>query len=265
MLSPETGELSPRTEALLYAADKAEHVATVVEPALARGEVVITDRYVDSTLAYQGAGRPLDVSEIAEIARWATTDLRPDLTVLLDLAPSHGLSRFDERDRIEAEGLAFHERVRAAFLHLADASPEHRPRCAAAGRRDRRGDPSQGRAVARQDRWRGRAVSVWDTLVGQQAAIDVLRRAAEGRGMTHAWLFTGPPGSGRSNVALAFAAALQCERGTGCGECRACRTTLAGSASRRSVMRTEKLSLGVDDVRELVRSSALAPVGSGGR
>ena len=62
-------------------------------------------------------------------------------------------------------------------------------------------------------------MSVWDTLVGQQAAIDVLRRAAEGRGMTHAWLFTGPPGSGRSNVALAFAAALQCERGTGCGEC----------------------------------------------
>ena len=125
VLSPETGELSPRTEALLYAADKAEHVATVVEPALARGEVVITDRYVDSTLAYQGAGRPLDVSEIAEIARWATTDLRPDLTVLLDLAPSHGLSRFDERDRIEAEGLAFHERVRAAFLQLAEASPEH--------------------------------------------------------------------------------------------------------------------------------------------
>lgn len=104
-------------------------------------------------------------------------------------------------------------------------------------------------------------MSVWDTLVGQQAAIDVLRRAAEGRGMTHAWLFTGPPGSGRSNVALAFAAALQCERGTGCGECRACRTTLAGSHPDVSVMRTEKLSLGVDDVRELVRSSALAPVG----
>lgn len=125
VLSPQTGELSPRTETLLYAADKAEHVATVVEPALERGEVVITDRYVDSTLAYQGAGRPLVVDEIAWVARWATTDLRPDLTVLLDLAPEHGLSRFEERDRIEAEGIAFHERVRAAFLGLAAAEPEH--------------------------------------------------------------------------------------------------------------------------------------------
>lgn len=103
-------------------------------------------------------------------------------------------------------------------------------------------------------------MTVWDSLVGQQAAVEVLSRAAEGRGMTHAWLFTGPPGSGRSNVALAFAAALQCERG-GCGECAACRTTLAGSNPDVSVMRTEKLSLGVDDIRELVRASALAPVG----
>ena len=125
VLDPATGELSDRTEALLYAADKAEHVDTVVEPALERGEVVITDRYVDSTLAYQGAGRPLVVDEIAWVARWATTDLRPDLTVLLDLAPEHGLARFEERDRIEAEGIAFHERVRAAFLGLAAAEPEH--------------------------------------------------------------------------------------------------------------------------------------------
>ncbi len=125
VLSPETGEIDPRTETLLYAADKAEHVAAVVEPALARGEVVITDRYVDSTLAYQGAGRPLAVAEIEEIARWATTDLRPDLTVLLDLEPSAGLGRFAERDRIEAEGVEFHQRVRAAFLSLANADPAH--------------------------------------------------------------------------------------------------------------------------------------------
>lgn len=125
VLDPATGELSHRTEALLYAADKAEHVDTVVLPALARGEVVVTDRYVDSTLAYQGAGRDLDPGELEQVARWATGDLRPHLTVVLDLAPQAGLSRFAERDRIEGESLEFHERVRAAFLRLAAADPDH--------------------------------------------------------------------------------------------------------------------------------------------
>lgn len=125
VLSPETGELSDRTEALLYAADKAEHVDTVVRPALARGEVVITDRYVDSTLAYQGAGRSLDVRELEWIARWATSDLRPHLTVVLDLEPEHGLGRFEERDRIEQESVEFHQRVRDAFLAMADVDPGH--------------------------------------------------------------------------------------------------------------------------------------------
>jgi dTMP kinase len=131
VLSPETGELDDRTEALLYAADKAEHVATVVLPALDRGEVVITDRYVDSTLAYQGAGRGFDklnqrwVAEVEHVARWATGDLRPHLTVVLDLEPEDGLGRFSERDRIEGESLEFHLRVRQAFLALAAANPEH--------------------------------------------------------------------------------------------------------------------------------------------
>src|SRR6478735_1038409 len=125
VLDPETGELADRTEALLYAADKAEHIHAVVGPALARGEVVITDRYVDSTLAYQGAGRSLDVDELEWVARWATEDLRPHLTVLLDLEPSAGLTRFEERDRIEGESLEFHQRVREAFLALAAADPEH--------------------------------------------------------------------------------------------------------------------------------------------
>lgn len=125
VLDPATGELSDRTEALLYAADKAEHVDRVVLPALARGEVVLTDRYVDSTLAYQGAGRALTRAEVERVARWATRDLRPHLTVLLDLAPQAGLDRFAERDRIEGESLEFHERVRAAFLDMAAQSPEH--------------------------------------------------------------------------------------------------------------------------------------------
>ncbi|KRF37902.1 dTMP kinase [Nocardioides sp. Soil805] len=125
VLSPETGELSHRTEALLYAADKAEHVDTVVLPALARGEVVITDRYVDSSLAYQGAGRDLLVADVERVNRWATGELRPHLTVVLDLEPEAGLGRFTERDRIEGESVEFHQRVRQGFLDLAAADPEH--------------------------------------------------------------------------------------------------------------------------------------------
>ena len=125
VLDPATGDLADRTEALLYAADKAEHVDQVVLPALARGEVVITDRYVDSTLAYQGAGRTLDVSEVEAVARWATRDLRPHLTVVLDLEPQAGLERFTERDRIEGQSLEFHRRVRQGFLDLAAADPDH--------------------------------------------------------------------------------------------------------------------------------------------
>ena len=101
---------------------------------------------------------------------------------------------------------------------------------------------------------------VWSTLVGQQHAVDVLARAAQGHGMTHAWLFTGPPGSGRSNAAIAFAAALQCERGTGCGECHACRTALAGSHPDVSRTRTETSVHYIDHMRDLVRRAGLHPV-----
>jgi dTMP kinase len=125
VLDPATGEISHRTEALLYAADKAEHVDRVIAPALARGAVVVTDRYVDSTLAYQGAGRDLVGRDVERVARWATGDLRPHLTVLLDLPPQQGLRRFEERDRIEGESVDFHERVREMFLQLASGSPEH--------------------------------------------------------------------------------------------------------------------------------------------
>jgi dTMP kinase len=124
VLDPATGDISSRTEALLYAADKAEHVDAVVAPALARGAVVITDRYVDSTLAYQGAGRSLVDREVERIARWATGDLRPNLTVVLDLPPQQGLTRFEERDRIESLSVDFHERVREMFLQLASGQPE---------------------------------------------------------------------------------------------------------------------------------------------
>jgi DNA polymerase-3 subunit delta' len=103
-------------------------------------------------------------------------------------------------------------------------------------------------------------MTVWEQLVGQRHAVEALSTAAGGRGMSHAWLFTGPPGSGRSNAAIAFAAALQCERG-GCGTCHECHTVLAGSHADVSVVRTQKLSIGVDEVRDLVRRAALAPAG----
>jgi len=106
--------------------------------------------------------------------------------------------------------------------------------------------------------------TVWDSLVGQHRAVEALAAAAEGRGMSHAFLFTGPPGSGRSNAAVAFAAALQCEQTPpGCGTCHACRTVLAGSHADVAVVRTQGLSIGVKEVRDLVRRSALAPVGRG--
>jgi DNA polymerase III subunit delta' len=104
--------------------------------------------------------------------------------------------------------------------------------------------------------------SVWSTLVGQSRAVESLRAAATGRAMSHAFLFTGPPGSGRSNAAIAFAAALQCEeQPPGCGTCHSCHTVLAGSHADVTVVRTDRLSIGVDEVRDLVRRSALAPVG----
>ncbi|GIJ23439.1 dTMP kinase [Micromonospora lutea] len=119
---------SPRAEALLYAADRAHHVATVVRPALTRGAVVISDRYVDSSLAYQGAGRTLPVDEVSWLSSWATGGLKPDLVVLLDVDPRTGLSRVAARaasaDRLEAESIAFHDRVRYAFLDLAAADPK---------------------------------------------------------------------------------------------------------------------------------------------
>ncbi len=117
--------LAPRAETLMYAADRAEHVATLIRPALERGAVVVTDRYVDSSLAYQGAGRQLPVAEIAKLNEWATGGLVPDLTILLDLPPAVGLSRrHSSADRLEAEPLDFHQRVRAGFLALAAAAPE---------------------------------------------------------------------------------------------------------------------------------------------
>jgi dTMP kinase len=121
------GAVAPRAEALLYAADRAHHVATVVRPALDRGDVVVQDRYLDSSVAYQGAGRVLDPEEVRGLSTWATEGLLPDLTVLLDLDPSVARQRRGDRaaeDRLESERDDFHARVRSAFLVLAADAPD---------------------------------------------------------------------------------------------------------------------------------------------
>ncbi|MFJ2474897.1 dTMP kinase [Streptomyces sp. NPDC087659] len=124
LLDVSSAGLSNRAEALLYAADRAEHVDTVVRPALGRGAIVISDRYIDSSVAYQGAGRDLSPTEIARISRWATDGLVPHLTVLLDVSPETARERFTEApDRLESEPAEFHHRVRAGFLTLAAADP----------------------------------------------------------------------------------------------------------------------------------------------
>ena len=205
--------VSPRAEALIYSADRAHHVDTVVRPALDAGAVVLTDRYLDSSVAYQGSGRDLGADEVERLNLWAVEGLLPDLTVLVDLDPAVGLTRLKgEPDRVEGAGAAFHARARQTFLDRAAADPgrwlvvdgnrpvdDDRRRCPRAGGRDAR---------------RGRRMTVWDDVVGQADAVAVLRAASQDpAAMTHAWLITGPPGSGRSIAARAFAAALQCLRG----------------------------------------------------
>ena len=246
--------MSPHAEALMYAADRAEHVSSVIAPALERGAIVITDRYVDSSLAYQGAGRGLDLDEIIRFNRWATGGRTPDLTILLDMDPIAGLSRrARSADRLEAEPAEFHLRVRQGFLDLAQADPSRYlvldaarpptevtrditerirellpdpvPSVAEAHTGEIPADPRRGprpRAPAAPPR-SARMTGVFGDLAGQDAVVAQLRKAAaaasgvlagghpEPGAMTHAWLFTGPPGSGRSVAARAFAAALLCD------------------------------------------------------
>ena len=124
VLSPEFAGLDSRAEALLFAAARGEHVARVVRPALERGDVVICDRYIDSSVAYQGMARDLGEDRIRDLSLWATHGLLPDLTIVLDVDPQVGLARFAQRDRLEAEPLGYHEAVRAAYLALAAADPD---------------------------------------------------------------------------------------------------------------------------------------------
>lgn len=122
------GDVSPRAEALLYAADRSHHVATKIRPAIEAGKVVIADRYLDSSVAYQGAGRELETKEIRDLSLWATNGLLPDLTVLLDLDPEAARARRDqtgtEPDRLEREKIEFFAAVRKCYLELAANEPQ---------------------------------------------------------------------------------------------------------------------------------------------
>jgi len=125
LLSPDTADLDPRAEALLMAADRAQHVTTMIEPALAAGRHVICDRYIASSLAYQGFGRGLDVAQVREISAWASRGIWPDLNVLLDVPASVVVDRLDrDLDRFEAAGAGFHQRVADGFRSLAEADPD---------------------------------------------------------------------------------------------------------------------------------------------
>jgi dTMP kinase len=124
LLDPASAGLDVRAEALLFAAARGDHVARVIRPALQAGTTVVCDRYLDSSVAYQGYGRQMDPDRIRELSLWATTGLVPDLTIILDIDPRVGLARLSDPDRLEAEPLEYHERVRAGFLAIAAADPQ---------------------------------------------------------------------------------------------------------------------------------------------
>ncbi len=124
LLDPANAGLDDRAEALLFAAARGDHAARVIRPALERGEIVISDRFLDSSVAYQGVARGLGAERVAELSLWATGGLVPDLTIVLDVDPALGLARVVGPDRLESEPLEWHARVRQAFLDIAAASPD---------------------------------------------------------------------------------------------------------------------------------------------
>lgn len=124
LLDPASAGLDVRAEALLFAAARGDHVARVIRPALQAGTTVICDRYLDSSVAYQGYGRQMDPDRIRELSLWATSELLPDLTIVLDIDPRVGLARVSDPDRLEAEPLEYHDRVRTGFLAIAASDPK---------------------------------------------------------------------------------------------------------------------------------------------
>ena len=231
LLDPRHHGMSARAEALLYAAARAHLVEQVIRPALKDGQVVLCDRYLDSSLAYQGYGRGLGTDDIITLNVWATDCLFPDLTLFLDLDDSIRSTRVAAvPDRLEAEDEDFHRGGRGLSGALAPPSPSHPP----GGRPGDRGRGAgagtlghRGGARAVQPLGPGGAVrGLFADIVGQEMAVSILIRALE-QGPSHAYLFLGPPGVGKTEAALAFAAGLACPDG-GCGTCTTCRRVQEG-------------------------------------
>ena len=281
LLDPKTGKLDARSEALLFAAARAQSVTTVIRPALADGKVVICDRYVDSSLAYQGWARGLGEQDVLTLNVWATQGLFPDLVILLHLEPERGLLRSTEApDRMELEGQDFHAKVADAYLKIAEEHPERfvvvdadkapsevfedvkaaldrvikdredQIAPSAADTAGLTGDPTGASgprgSIARMS-------AVLDRVPGQDAAMAFLIGAAERP--HHAYVFAGPEGSGKSIAATAFTAALLCADG-GCGACRSCRLALEGHHPNVFLIEPEGRDIHVDTIREEVWTPA---------
>ncbi len=259
-----------RAQALAAAAVRADQVERVIRPALAGGAVVVVDRFLDSPLVQFGvaaddrARAELDPGELDSLVVWATGRLRPDVSVLLDRAPTDTPP--------PAPGLPGEEHIRVQRLltRMAAAEPHRYVVVDADGGPDEVAErvftglrpvlpEASGRAGGRSGRGRDMSAGVWAEVVGQPAVVAQLRAAAENpAAMTHSWLFTGPPGSGRSVAARAFAAALQCPD-HGCGRCPSCRTIMAGTHPDVRQVVPEGLSIRVDEMRNLVQLAARRP------
>ena len=270
LLAPDSPPPSARTEALLMAADRAEHVTRVLEPALAAGEWVVTDRYSASTIAYQGYGRGLDPVGLSSLVSWAAGGLAADLSVLVDvsvevaaarLAASGGLGA----DRMEQLGPQFASRVRQGFLAQAAQDPEHwlvvdgtgdvaaLTARIVASVRERLGGRAGGAPVSEERP----APELFAGVVGQAEAVAALRAAAVNP--VHAYLFRGAAGNGGLAAAHGFAAALLCQDG-GCGVCATCRAALAGTDPDLHVIRRSGASISIAEIRQVVSLAQRRPL-----
>ena len=254
--------VDPRTEALLYATDRAHHVHTVVRPALERGAVVLTDRYLDSSVAYQGNGRDLGEDEVERLSLWAVHGLLPHLTVLLDLDPADGLARLTGApDRLERAGDAFHRRTRDAFLRRAAADRTGRWLVLDAARpaddlrremRARRRRGARRRARARRGERLGRRRRAGRRGRGA-AARDRGPVRDDPRVAAHRAAGVGPVQRGPR---LRGRAAVRARR---LRHCQACTTALAGTHADVTVVATELVGIRIEETRSLVSLAQRSP------
>ena len=254
LLDPGLAGLDPRAEALLMAAARAEHVATVIAPALDRGVDVVCDRFIPSSLAYQGYGRGLDLDMLRAVSAWATGGVDADLVILLTVStPRLG----PVADRLEAEGAAFHDEVGRGYRELADADHEHWRIVDGDGTIDAVADacPRRFQGVGADP------MTLYAGIIGQERALAQL--AGSAKTPVHAYLFVGPPGTGKRAAARSFAAQLLCPNG-GCGECEVCRRVLIGVHPDVVVLERRGASLLIADASEIRRRAATSSV-EGGR